>query len=76
MDKLMHIDSYKIWSYDYDYKNGKRSKTTSIKQHLVSEECIDSKSLINLLSDLDVAWHNVYDKKIKVEITFEPHEGE
>jgi hypothetical protein len=76
MDKLMHIDEYKIWSYDYDYKNGKKSKTTVIKKHLISEECIDSKSLINLLSDLDVAWHNVYDKKIKVEITFEPHEGE
>jgi hypothetical protein len=72
----MHIDEYKIWSYDYDYKNGKKSKTTVIKKHLISEECIDSKSLINLLSDLDVAWHNVYDKKIKVEITFEPHEGE
>ena len=26
----MHIDSYKIWSYDYDCKNGKKSKTTSI----------------------------------------------
>jgi len=72
----MHIDEYKIWSYDYDYKNGKKSKTTVIKKHLISEECIDSKSLINLLSDLDVAWHNVYDKKIKVEITFEPHEEE
>ena len=72
----MHIDEYKIWSYDYDYKNGKKSKTTVIKKHLISEECIDSKSLINLLSDLDVAWHNVYDKKIKVEVTFEPHEGE
>jgi len=76
MDKLMHIDEYKIWSYDYDYKNGKKSKTTVIKKHLISEECIDSKSLINLLSDLDVAWHNVYDKKIKIEVTFEPHEGE
>ena len=72
----MHIDEYKIWSYDYDYKNGKKSKTTVIKKHLISEECIDSKSLINLLSDLDVAWHNVYDKKIKIEVTFEPHEGE
>ncbi len=72
----MHIDEYKIWSYDYDYKNGKKSKTTVIKKHLISEECIDSKSLINLLSDLDVAWHNVYDKKIKVEVTFEPHERE
>ena len=70
----MHIDSYKIWSYDYDFKNGKRSKTTSIKQHLVSEECIDSKSLINLLSDLDTAWHNGYGKNIKVEVTFEPHD--
>jgi len=39
----MHIDSYKIWSYDYDYKNGKKSKTTSIKQHLISKECIDSR---------------------------------
>jgi hypothetical protein len=78
MDKLMHIDSYKIWSYDYDYKNGKKSKTTSIKQHLISEECIDSRGLINLLSDLNNAWHNHYhySKNIKVEVTFEPHEGE
>ena len=72
----MHIDSYKIWSYDYDYKNGKKSKTTSIKQHLISEECIDSKSLINLLSDLDMLGIIDYGKNIKVEVTFEPHEGE
>ena len=31
---------------------------------------------VNLLSDLDTAWHNHYGKNIKVEVTFEPHEGE
>ena len=72
----MHIDSYKIWSYDYDFKNGKKSKTTSIKQHLVSEECITTKQLGQLLIDLDDAWHHGYGKKIKIEVTFEPHEGE
>ena len=72
----MHIDNYKIWSYDYNFKNGKRSKTTSIKQHLISEECITIKQLGQLLIDLDDAWHNGYGKNIKVEVTFEPHEGE
>ena len=72
----MHIDSYKIWSYDYDFKNGKRSKTTSIKQHLVSEECITTKQLGQLLIDLDDAWHHGYGKNVKIEVTFEPHEGE
>ena len=76
MDKLMHIDTYKIWSYDYDFKDGKKSKTTSIKQHLISEECITTKQLGQLLIDLDDAWHHGYGKNVKIEVSFEPHEGE
>ena len=33
----MHIDKYKIFSMDYDWKN---SKTTTVKQMLTSDECI------------------------------------
>ena len=39
----MHIDKYKIFSMDYTWKNQKRSKDTSVKQMLTSDECIQGK---------------------------------
>jgi hypothetical protein len=71
MDELMHIDRYKIWSYSYPYKNGKKAKTDEITQHLVSEDCIQGKDLIRLLETLDETWHGDYcGKDCFVEVTF------
>ena len=53
----MHIDKYKIFSMDYTWKNGKQSKSTSVQQMLTSDECIMGKTFIQLLEDLDQAWH-------------------
>ena len=70
----MHIDKYKIFSMDYTWKNQKRSKDTSVKQMLTSDECIQGKDFISLLDSLDDAWHKHEGKDCKIEITFEPYE--
>ncbi len=70
----MHIDKYKIVSMDYDWKNGKQSKNTSVQQEMISKECIMGRTFIQLLSDLDQAWHqHGSGKNVKVEVTFEPY---
>ena len=74
MDKLMHIDSYKIWSYNKEWKNGKQAKTSTIRRMLTSEDGIQGKEFLQLLSDLNDAWHEYETKNIKVEVTFEPHD--
>ena len=67
----MHIDRYKIWSYSYPYTNGKKAKTDEITQHLVSEDCIQSKDFIRLLEELYDTWNGDYGQKdIFVEVTF------
>ena len=55
----MHIDKYKILSMDYTWRNGKKSKHTTVKQTLTSDECIQDKDFISLISSLDDAWHNM-----------------
>ena len=71
----MHIDSYKIFSYGKTWKNGKESKEETIQQMLTSKECIMGKTFIQLLEDLDQAWHQHGEcKDCKIEVTFEPHE--
>ena len=71
----MHIDKYTIRSMDYDWKNGKQSKNTSVQQEMISKECIMGRTFIQLLSDLDQAWHqHGCGKTCKVEVTFEPYE--
>ena len=70
----MHIDKYTIRSMDYDWKNGKQSKNTSVQQEMISKECIMGRTFIQLLSDLDQAWHqHGSGKNGKVEVTFEPY---
>ena len=70
----MHIDKYTIRSMDYDLKNGKQSKNTSVQQEMISKECIMGRTFIQLLSDLDQAWHqHGSGKNVKVEVTFEPY---
>ncbi len=71
----MHIDKYTIRSMDYNWKNGKQSKNTSVQQEMISKECIMGRTFIQLLSDLDQAWHqHGCGKTCKVEVTFEPYE--
>ena len=70
----MHIDKYTIRSMDYDWKNGKQSKNTSVQQEMISKEFIMGRTFIQLLSDLDQAWHqHGSGKNVKVEVTFEPY---
>ena len=70
----MHIDKYTIRSMDYNWKNGKQSKNTSVQQEMISKECIMGRTFIQLLSDLDQAWHqHGSGKNVKVEVTFEPY---
>ena len=71
----MHIDKYKIVSMDYTWKHGKQSKNTSVQQIMTSEESIMDKTFIQLLSDIDQAWHQHGEcKDCKIEVTFEPHD--
>ena len=73
----MHIDKSKIYSKDYTWKNGKQSKNTSVQQVMTSEECIMGRTFIQLLSDLDQAWHQHCEcKDCEIEVTFKPHKHE
>ena len=73
----MHIDKYKIVSMDYTWKRGKQSKDTSIQQEMTSKECIMGRAFIQLLSDLDQAWHQHGEcKNCEIEVTFKPHKHE
>ena len=67
---MIHIDSYKIFSYGKDFKNGKESKEESIQKMLTSKECITGKQFLTLLSDLDDAWHGYEGKHIEIQVTF------
>ena len=70
----MHIDKYKIVSIDYSWKNGKQSKNTSVQQEMISKECIIGKTFIQLLTDIDDAWHQHGEcKDCEIEVTFKPH---
>ena len=72
---MMHIDSYKIYSYGSTWKNGKESKDETIRQMLSSDECITGKQLIGLLSEVQDIWHGDYgDKDCHVEVTFKKRE--
>ena len=69
----VHIDSYKIFSYNTTWKNGKESKDTEIKHMLTSKECIQGKKFLSLLEELEDAWHNDYGGfNLHIEATFEP----
>ncbi len=70
----MHIDKYIIRSMDYTWRHGKQSKNTSVQQEMISKECIMGRTFIQLLSDIDQAWHqHGSGKNVKVEVTFEPY---
>lgn len=67
---MIHIDKYKIYSYGKTWKNGKEAKESTIQQLVTSEECISGKQFLQLLSDLDDAWHQHEGKDIEIEVTF------
>ena len=67
---MIHIDKYKIYSYGRAWKNGKEAKESTIQKILTSEECISGKQFLQLLSDLDDAWHQHEGKNVEIEVTF------
>ena len=69
----MHIDSYKIISYDTTWKNGKESKNTEVKQMLTSKKCIQGREFMRLLEELDNTWHGDYcGFDCEIQVTFKP----
>ena len=67
---MIHIDSYKIFSYGKTWKKGKEAKEETIQKMLTTKECISGKQFLQLLSDLDDAWHHHEGKDIEIEVTF------
>ena len=67
---MVHIDKYKIYSYGKSWNNGKQAKKETVQQSLTSDECISGKQFLQLLSDLDDAWHNNEGKDCEIEVTF------
>ena len=67
---MIHIDSYKIFSYGKTWKKGKEAKEETIQKMLTTKECISGKQFLQLLSDLDDAWHQHEGKNIEIEVTF------
>ena len=67
---MIHVDKYKIYSYGKTWKNGKKAKESTIQQMLTSEECISGRQLLQLLSDLDDAWHYHEGRDCEIEVTF------
>ena len=67
---MVHIDKYKIYSYSKSWNNGKQAKKETVQQSLTSDECISGKQFLQLLSDLDDAWHTHEGKNLEIEVTF------
>ncbi len=67
---MVHIDKYKIYSYGKSWNNGKQAKKDTVQQSLTSDECISGKQFLQLLSDLDDAWHTHEGKSLEIEVTF------
>ena len=67
---MVHIDKYKIYSYGKSWNNGKQAKKDTVQQSLTSDECISGKQFLQLLSDLDDAWHTHEGKNLEIEVTF------
>tara|TARA_X000001382_G_scaffold130919_1_gene127859 strand:- start:1399 stop:1620 length:222 start_codon:yes stop_codon:yes gene_type:complete len=67
---MIHIDTYKIFSLGKTWKKGKEAKEETIQKMLTSKECISGKQFLQLLSDVDDAWHQHEGKNIEIEVTF------
>ena len=66
----MFIDKYVIKSFSNEWKNGKQTKKEVLNHNLKSDEMIKGKLLIQLIEDLNEAWHRYDNKQISVEVTF------
>jgi hypothetical protein len=66
----MFIDKYVIKSFSNEWKNGKQTKKEVLNHHLKSDEMIKGKLLIQLIDDLNEAWHRYDNKQISIEVTF------
>ena len=68
----MYIDRYKIVSWNRKWNNGKQNKKAEITNYCHNNyHGIDAKTFLQLLSDLNVAWHEDEHKNCVVHVSFE-----
>lgn len=67
---MIHIDKYEIKSLGKEWKNGKFTNKESLTHTLTSKECISGKQFLNLIDELNDAWHRHDGKDIHVQVTF------
>ena len=67
---MIHIDKYEVKSLGKEWKNGKWTKEEKITHILTSKECISGKQLLNLIDELNDAWHRHDGKDIEIVVTF------
>lgn len=67
---MIHIDKYEIKSLGREWKNGKFTNKESLTHTLTSKECISGKQFLNLIDELNDAWHRHDAKDIHIVVTF------
>ena len=67
---MIHIDKYNITAYGKEFKNGKESKQDTVLKTLSSKDCISGNQFLQLLSDLDDAWHIHEGKDVEISVKF------
>jgi len=68
----MYIDRYKIVSWNRKWNNGKQNKKAEITNHCDNtHHGIDGKTFLQLLSDLNVAWHENEHRDCVIHVSFE-----
>ena len=74
----MYIDRYEIVSYSRKWNNGKQNKKAEITNYCDNTyHGIDGKTFLQLLSDLNVAWHENEHRDCVIHVSFEdPNERE
>jgi hypothetical protein len=73
----MYIDKYEIYSYGRKWKNGKQNKQSEVLNYCEnSYHGTDGKTFLQLISDLDDAWHKHEGKDCKIIVEFKDHKHE
>ena len=74
----MYIDKYEIVSWSRKWNNGKQNKKAEITKSCYNEDLgMSGKKFLQLISDLDDAWHEQEGKDCIVHVSFEePKERE
>ena len=68
----MYIDRYEIVSYSRKWNNGKQNKKAEITNYCDNTyNGIDGKTFLQLLSDLNVAWHENEHRDCVINVRFE-----